>query len=331
MNGGDGDGPNSGGGSGGRISVYSTLNIYKGAYLAFGGTSGQSSYGGPGTVFLQDIRVKRPYTQLRIDNRMRSVRQAVTLDEANTTLYEFSELHLFRRAAINMVVQGQKNVLKMARLFGDRTGLIHARSNQTMYLEASDTEHSVSKPAVNLRIDSGAEMVFGSSLYIIGDGAKGTAQISGESSFTLGGRMVAVTHLFITKRLRSRFLPNAHSAAFHNHTLVVADTGSFVLATLELQDGTELLFPHERGIHCELGLLRMKYGSTLVSDRYNVSVTSLLLESGSKLTASGSDRPTPHVGPGVPLSCRGSGGSHGSEGGKGEANLYHNDPQPEVE
>ena len=322
VNGGDGNSQKTGGGAGGRISVYTTKNIYRGTYLAFGGTSAQSSFGGPGTVFLQDIRFKRPYTQLHIDNLMRSVKDAVTLDEVNTTLYTFSEVHLFRRAAINMVVHGQKNVLTMKRLFGDRTGLIHAQANQTMYLEASETEHSVSKPAVNLRIDKDAEMVFGTSLYVIGDGAKGTGQITGDSSFTLDGRMTDVTSLIIAKRLKSRFLLNAHSADYHNNTLVVSNVGSFVLATLEIQDGAELLFPDEQGIRCDISLLHMKYGSSLVSDRYRVGVTSLLLESGSRITASGKDRPTPHVGATVPSACRGSGGSHASKGGKGKKREF---------
>lgn len=63
--GGNGDGPSAGGGSGGRIAIYTNNNIYRGTYLAFGGDSVPRRYGGPGTVFLKDVRSKRPFTQLR--------------------------------------------------------------------------------------------------------------------------------------------------------------------------------------------------------------------------------------------------------------------------
>lgn len=249
---------------------------------------------------------------------MRSVKDPVTIDEINITSHNLSEVHLFRRAALNMAVRHERTVLKMARLFGDRTGLLHSRANQTIYLEASNTEHSVSKPAVNLRVDKDAEMVFGASLYVIGEGAKGTGQIAGDSSFTLDGRMIDVTHLFVTKRLKVRFHSHAHSADIHNGTLVVAAPGTFVLATFEIQDGSEVYFPDFRGMQCEVGLLHMKYGSVIVADTYRVSITSLLLETGSRITASGKDRPSSYDASALPSSCRGSGGSYGSKGGKGK-------------
>ena len=259
-----------------------------------------------------------PFIFYRIDNLMRSVNDPVTIDETNMTSHDFSEVHLFRRAGLNMALRQERTVLKMARLFGDRTGLLHSRANQTIYLEASNTEHSVSKPAVNLRVDNNAEMVFGASLYVIGDGAKGTGQLPGESSFTLDGRMIDVTHLFITKRLKARFHTHAHSADLHNGTLDVAAPGTFVLATFEIQDGSQVYFPDYRGIQCEVGLLHMKYGSIIIADTYRVSITSLLLETGSRITASGTDRPSPYDVNSLPSSCRGSGGSYGSKGGKGE-------------
>lgn len=269
-------------------------------------------------MFLHDIRSKRPFTQLRIDNLMRSVQDPVTIDETNMTDHDFSQVHLFGRAALNMAVRKERTVLKMTRLFGDRTGLLHARANQTFYLEASATEHSVSKPAVNLRIDKDAEMVFGASLYVIGDGAKATGQITGDSSFTINGRMIDVTHLFITKRLKSRFLSHAHSADLHNGTLTVSAIGSFVLATFEIQDGSEVLFPDVHGMQCTVGLVHMKYGSVIFADTYRIAVTSLLLETGSTITASGKDRPASYETAVLPSSCRGSGGSYGSKGGKGK-------------
>jgi len=34
--------------------------------VSFGGSSVSGAHGGPGTVFLRDVRSKRPFTQLRL-------------------------------------------------------------------------------------------------------------------------------------------------------------------------------------------------------------------------------------------------------------------------
>ena len=291
------------------------VNLYRGRYLANGGSSIGGRFGGPGTLYLQDVRNKRPFTRLLIDNQMRLLSDVVTLDETNVTFYEFDEIHLMKRAALTMAAREQRMVLKMKKLIGDRTGLLHSQTNHVMHLEASDTAVSVSKPAVNLQIDKDSEMVFGSSLYIIGDGAKG--QLVGNSSLTLNGRMTDTINLHITKRLKVRFLRYVHTADLQNVTLVVSEVGSFTLATLEIQDGAELIFPHADGINCDLGLMHMKYGAKIVADKYMVGVTSLQMETGSEMTASGHNRPAPNVGSSLPSGCRGAGGSHGSNGGKG--------------
>ncbi|KAK3724602.1 hypothetical protein QZH41_005193 [Actinostola sp. cb2023] len=253
-NGGSGGGRDAGGGAAGRIAIYTNSYTYRGSYLTYGGTSSGGNHGGPGTLFIRDMRSLRPYTLLRIDNLMRSLYDTVTLDEDKMDLYHFSEVLIWGRASITMALRNRSTVLRMDKLTGDRTGLIHAQNKHVVYLEASITAHSVSKPAVNLRIDQGGDMVFGASLYVIGDGAKKTGQIVGDSSFTINGRMTDAANLIISKALKVRFASHAHSS--------------------DIIDG-------------------------------------------STVTASADARPTPNVGPTIPGSCLGSGGSYGSRGGTG--------------
>jgi hypothetical protein len=166
-------------------------------------------------------------------------------------------------------------------------------------------------------------MILGASVYVIGDGAKGLSQIPGDESISVNGRLTYVTHFFLTKKLKARFSQNIQTADKQNESLVISEVGKFVLAVLELQDGTELLFDHPNGVRCSIGKLHMKYGSKLIADEYEVNATTLQMESGSTMTASGGDRPNPKVGATVPSSCRGSGGSYGSYGGKGNCNYIY--------
>lgn len=248
---------------------------------------------------------------------MRSVQDVVTIHEVGRVYYAFSEVQLWRRASIAMSSGNSTKTLIIHKLNGDRTGLIHALENHVIQLEASDTAHSVSKPPVNLQMDKGSEIVFGYSLYVIGDGAKGLGQIPGDFSLAVDGRLVDVTHLFLTKKLKAKFSQNIQTVEKRNDTVVVSEVGKFALAMLELQDGTELLFDHSSGIRCSVGKIHMKYGAKLRADVFDVGVTTLLLESGSTMTCSGDDRPNPNIGPTVSPLCQGTGGSYASNGGKG--------------
>lgn len=311
--GGRSGGKNSGGGAGGRVAIYSSVFFYKGSIVVFGGSATQGHFGGPGTVFVQEIRDKRPFSQLWLDNLNRDYVNEIVLDEVNKTVYEFSALHLLRKASLRLALKNVKSTLKILKLFGDRTGLLKALAKHVVFLETSDTEHKVSKPSSNLLIEKNGEMVFGASIYVVGDGKP----LQGVSSLVSDGRMTHVTNIYISKGTKVRFLRHAHTAAWYNGSLVVAEPGMFMLSLLEIQDGGQLLFPHSLGMHCTVGLIILKYGATVIADNHNVSVTSLVMEAGSRITASGDVRPTQDGGPVLPGSCRGSGGSHGSRGGKG--------------
>lgn len=298
--------------------MYTNVYGYQGSYLTIGGTSKSGSHGGPGTLFIKEKRFLLPYTILQVDNLKRSLHDTLILDEQKMDSYHFSEVRILRSASLTMALRNRKTFLKMDKLTGDRTGLIHAKNNHVVYLEASKSQHSVSKPAVNLRIDHGGEMVFGASFYIIGDGAKGTGQILGDSSFTVNGRMTDVNNMVVSKGLKVRFARNAHSASIIDGKPVISDKGTFVMGKLEIQDGAELLFNDSAGIQGTIGVLHMKYGSKIISDRCNISVTSLFMEAASTLPVSGYTRPVPNTRPTIPSSCLGSGGSYGSLGGTGK-------------
>jgi len=149
VNGGSGNGANSGGGSGGRIAVYTgTPNKYLGEYSAIGGSAGDRNKettdfsGGAGTVYLQDVRSGYPYTQLRIDNNNRPWSHYVTLEQSH---YEFDELYLSRNAAIHLFPDSSRRTMAIHKIVGDRTGLVHIHSNQSIKVEYKESIQTITR------------------------------------------------------------------------------------------------------------------------------------------------------------------------------------------
>lgn len=149
VDGGSGNGSNSGGGSGGRIAVYTgTPTKYLGEYSAIGGSAGDSTKettdfsGGPGTVYLQDVRNGYPFTQLRIDNKYRPWSHYVTLEQSR---YEFDELYLSRNAAIRLSPDNSRRRMTIHKINGDRTGLIHVHSNQSISVEYKESIQTITR------------------------------------------------------------------------------------------------------------------------------------------------------------------------------------------
>lgn len=160
VDGGSGDGSLSGGGSGGRIAVYTgTPNKFLGDYSAIGGRAGDPNKdateysGGPGTVYLQDIRRGYPFTQLRIDNKGRPWPHYVTLDHGRDH-YEFDELHLARSASIHLVPDNTTRTLIIHKMIGDRTGLVHVHRNQSVNVEYKEARSTITRYFKNRKENS---------------------------------------------------------------------------------------------------------------------------------------------------------------------------------
>lgn len=151
-NGGNGNGALSGGGSGGRLAIYTraSKNKFLGVYSVFGGQAGDNNKeltvysGGPGTVYLEDIRNDKPYSQLRIDNQNRPWSHFVTLDE-NLKSYTFDEVHLFRNSSIHMIENGEYLNLTINKIVGDRTGLVHMHRKQLLKAEYKPTSFTLTR------------------------------------------------------------------------------------------------------------------------------------------------------------------------------------------
>lgn len=268
VRGGRSGGSLAGSGSGGRIAVYCKIQIfYRGTYEASGGTGTAGRHGGPGTIFLQDLKYKRVFKQLRFGHRKGENLVYVTLHESNLTEYIFSEVVIEQRTAIRLKEDGERRTLKVEKLTGDGTGYIFVGENHTFYLQGSTGYGGVSRPPVNLEIGGKGTAVLDNSVYIVSDS---TASPDGHA-LTFNGRIIGMQHLFLTRERKAIFGGEAQTAYYVNGSLKTSLPGGFILATLEVHDRGNLTFMTTNGMKCLAGRIDIKYGGRILADKFEIS------------------------------------------------------------
>ena len=238
------------GGSGGRIAIYLTEeSLFKGTYKAVGGQGNEISKasGGPGTVYLSDHRFGRLYQQLRIDHAGRDWNQYLTLDEPSKVDYYFDELHLTGGASLDMKLDYQEKTLMIRKIYGDKTGRIHMRSNQSCHLERSETSKGTLKTPVNLWIDEGAKAYLASLVYILGEG---------EVALKWNGDLIDVRHLRIVPGKKISIGAHATSSYFDEKgELKEGKPGELHFSSLELGAKSVMKIPPPIGLRMTVSLL----------------------------------------------------------------------------
>ena len=166
-------GAGSAGGSGGRISVnIRSWNQFHGHYIANGGKGDNiNSYGGPGSVYLQDIRYMRTHNQLLLDGGGTTWDTYYTLDEPGVVNYAFDEVHLTHNVSLHLKYGDDvPRNLTAVKIYGDKTGRIHLHSKQTGFLEKALTLTTTMKTPANIWIDEGAKAYMATTVYILAHG-----------------------------------------------------------------------------------------------------------------------------------------------------------------
>lgn len=320
VDGGQGD-ASGGGGSGGRIALHTpSLNRFTGVYSAIGGAGGTAnSFGGPGTTYIEQVKNKQIHNELRIDNVKRLSLHPVILDEFNTTNYVLNETLIMGGAKLQ--IRPGPGSLKIFDIKGDRTGSLWMLANHSFYLE--DDKYSTTAP-VNYVVGEYAKLVLPSVVRLIGE--FGLISPGPQASLVLRGLLDGVRDMVVTKRKRFYFIGNAHTSFTENGTYTVEAPQTFRFPLFELQDGSQFQLMNVTAMKCTIGNFHLKYGVTLVSDIIDISASNLKLDDGSRITATGTDRPGLVSDPALPLGCIGAGGSHGSRGGIGDTSAQFVQP-----
>ncbi|KAL4230251.1 hypothetical protein ACF0H5_010637 [Mactra antiquata] len=206
--GGDGTGMG-GGGSGGRAAIHCEWRYtFGGRFINHGGHSGintiHSHAAAAGTTFVKNNRRPLEYrvlkymegsniTYFEVDHRYIHADNigikspAATVIMQNETLnYEFNETHIdgFSRVMIYHPKHSHVRVV-IHHFLGDRTGQLHVRSNQTVFIEYIESESNVTEAPVSYIIDEGARVVFPTEVHLQG------------INTTLNGMIAGVHHLYI--------------------------------------------------------------------------------------------------------------------------------------
>jgi hypothetical protein len=274
VRGGASGGTTSGSGAGGRIAIYSEKEIlYRGGYQASGGKGTQGRYGGPGTMFVRYLRNKRFYTQLRFGERQGNNLVFVTLDEKNITEFIFNEVIIERRTAVRLKQDGEMRSLKVDKLTGDGTGYIYVGGNHTFYLRGSTGQGEVSKPPVNLDIDTQGTGVLDTSLFVV---SHSPASPNGHA-LRVNGRIIGVEHLYLTRERKMVFMSKAQTVGYNNGSLTSSSPGTFVLATLETHDRAQLSFLTSHGMRGLAGKIDVKFGAKVFADQFDMSKYELVI------------------------------------------------------
>lgn len=319
--GGNGQGKG-GGGAGGRIAVHvSWLREYAGLYMAYGGYGFKA--GASGTVYYTDTNQglsHRPvlkdkgtdnqtvygfgYTKLIIDNRNRNPDIATIIINENTTYYEVDDLETKNHAILH--IHGEKAVLVAHKFSGDRTGLVHLRSGQTMFVEVKESQKGYTVAPVSYKVEKGAEIAFPSSLTLLG------------TRCTFEGFVVGVYDMVIAEGSDVVFSSTTQTGIKENGTYQVLTTpGNITFPEVYVQRGSRLEFSKITDSLTFTALIfRIKFHSLVNMNHGTIDSSWVWLESGGRLVLDGTGYSN-ETGPGKGFTKNnaGMGAGHGGQGG----------------
>lgn len=346
VNGGDGNrGSNAGGGSGGSIYLEVDYLAGKGEIIADGGRgdgsgscgSGgrigiflKSRYtyrgsirsaslnckpaglnGGPGTLFISEVKNKHTYTRLVLDNRFSNWDTFVTLKESQVK-YDFDEIALRGGTCLQLSKEPSiHRTLSVGLLSGDRSGFIYVHRNQTVII----SENTPARVPASFKVDEGGLLVVPHRTIIVGQ-----RRYSIESRGTiLGMRNMELARNRIVKFYESSILGIGKNRRDFTGSERVLEFGSLILHSSSI-----LLIDDVDQINIIANNIDIKYNASIVSSSLNFTVSSLHVEIGSQIDCSGNNNV---IGSKTVQSdlATGTGAGHGSVGGKGtsQGGPYH--------
>ena len=252
-----------GGGAGGRVGIHCRWKYkYGGKFSTKGGSGGKGA--AAGTVYKEenlrelDYRIKKyqkgtnssllvvDHTMLFVSNEGYNVEVATVLMEEQRMNYEFNEMELSGFSRMILYHPMKSVVTVVVHLFmGDRTGQLHVRSNQTVYVEYVESVMNRTEAPCSFKIDYGAEMVLPFEFHVHGVRS------------LVDGRMTGVHHLFIEHSSSLEFSETASTSLIENKTYIdVSSKGNASIANIIIKNGGELKMTRRRevlvGVQAEL-------------------------------------------------------------------------------
>ncbi|KAK3101710.1 hypothetical protein FSP39_005732 [Pinctada imbricata] len=331
--GGDGVGTG-GGGAGGRGAIHCRWRYsYGGKYTNRGGSGGPNhelSHGAAaGTTYVENnyrpleyrilkymkgtnntyFRVDHLYVHM--DNVGLAVPVATVVMEDQTTEFEFDEMEVTGASRVLIYhPMGSKVKLVAHRLMGDRTGQIHMRKDQQVFVEYVESLTNVTEAPVSYIIDYGSEVIFPTEIHMQG------------VNTTFSGLMTGVHHFYTEDKAVVLVEATSQTALLENGNYsYISDEGNFSLPTINIKmDGVLEFRRIINDFTITASFMELKYKANVYMNHGTIDAGELDLESEAQINLDGKGHKASQ-GPGAGTSTIG--GSYGGvAGGASDGKPY---------
>ena len=317
-----------GGGAGGRAAIHCEWRYsFGGTFVNQGGVGGSNATyenhaAAAGTTFVKNNKRPLEYRILKymegssvkyfevdhryihMDNKGIASPVATMIMEDNTFLYEFNETHVDGKTRVLFYHPEGANKVEVVihHFLGDRTGQVHVRSNQVVYVEYVESESNRTEAPVSYIIDSNSEVIFPTEVHLQG------------INTTLGGLMTGVHHLYIQDGCELVCEDTSQTAQLVNELKVqITDPGNFSLPTINVMyDGVLQFRKIETDFTISAAFLEIKYGGIIYMNHGFVEAGDIDIETSGRFSLEGRGEAA-MAGPGAGAGTNG--GSYGGVGG----------------
>ena len=203
-------------------------------------------------------------------------------------------------------IHGINATLVAHKFSGDKTGLVHLRPTQKMFVEVVESKKGYSIAPVSYKIDSGSEITFPSSLTLLG------------TRCTIDGLIIGVHQIRVAHDASVVFASTSQTGIRENGTFTFITTpGNVTFGTLIVQRGSLVSFSRINDtLVLTAGIFRVKYEGEVRFNHGEIDSSWAWVESRGRVLLEGTGYFS-EAGPGrgITSSQIGTGAGHGGEGG----------------
>ena len=322
------------GGAGGRIAVRVLwIREFAGRYISFGGFGGSGrspdnpGNAAAGTIYYTDSSAgltKREYentteglvfkdgfTKLLIDNDNRNKYLATSIESESGSYFEFDEIEALNHVSLEML--DPSGELVVHKFDGDRTGLFHLFSGQTMHVEYVASMTSFTVAPVSYRLDAGSELFLPSDVTLLGTRTE------------IAGLLTNVHNLTLAEGASTVIFSSTQTALIEGDQYAhKTQPGNVTLAMLTVQRGSVMeLTQVTDPMTVHVDTFKINYEGTVNMNQGTLNSNTGIIESEGLLDLSSTGH-TSGTGPGAPVGQSVNNGGYGAaHGGHGGADQPH--------
>lgn len=255
------------------------------------------------------------FTKLTVDNFNRNPDIPTIIINENSSYYEIDELEMRNHGLLH--IHGNNSSFVIHNFTGDRTGLVHLRQGQKMFVQVVESKSGYSVAPVSYKIDEGAEIVFPSSLTLLG------------TRCSFDGLVIGVHRLIVAEGADVVFASTTQTGIKEDRKFRFLTTpGNITFAEVYVQKGSRLEFSRINNTLVFTAIIfRLKYHGLVNINHGEIDSSWAWVESEGKLVLDYTGHPAEiGSGPGNTVNLIGSGAGHGGMGGVSQAGQLGGEP-----